>query len=219
MYKSGQEGLIGPGSNDYGRTKTSNFFSQKNTGGLSDQEMLDALHQAKSKVQEPYKPDNRENNPPNKSHSWEVTEFIGNSSEPKTITRIHDGESFTIGDYVTNGTKMKGCIEKFEYSFKTDQVFVFTDWSGIGMNLNSLQHTMKLPSAHQIGHKVWLRFGDEATLKDCEVIKVHFSESKVLYDVEVSGMYDKAYQKKGEPQKWATRLYNVDSCFVTALTN
>lgn len=59
-------------------------------------------------------------------------------------------------------------------------------------------HT-KLPSRFQIGEKVELAFYGNGEVKNCEVIKVHFTESKVLYDVQVAEL---------------TRLYNVDSCYV-----
>jgi len=202
--------------------------------------------------------------------NWEVTAFQGNSSEAKTIRRIHDGKSFSIGDHVTDGNRMHGHIEKFDYSFKSDSVFVYTDWSKVGFSLDGLEHFVEpditaklvsfgnylfqrygimvhsdegqnvpmyprqvsdadlqnwnvgqiversLPSAHQIGEKVVLSFGATGQLTDCEVIKVHFSESKVLYDVEVSGNYDSSYDIEATgDKKWHTRLYNVDSCFVT----
>lgn len=76
----------------------------------------------------------------------------------------------------------------------------------------------KLPSAHQIGAKVQLQFGDQATLADCEVIKVHFSDSKVLYDIEVTGDFPPAHKEQGY-DKWHTRLYNVDSAFVSPTTS
>lgn len=139
--------------------------------------------------------------------NWEVVAFQGNSSEAETIKRISDGEVFTIGNYVTNGTKMKGSIERFSYSFKDDMVFVYTDWSGVGMNLDSLQHTTKLPSKHQIGHPVTVVFHPAKMLRDCEVIKVHFTESKVLYDLEL--MY---HDNNGK--KCFTRLYNIEEEFV-----
>ena len=70
----------------------------------------------------------------------------------------------------------------------------------------------KLSSGHQLGDSVHLAFGSEGTLTHCKVIKVHFTESKVLYDIEVSGSYD---EDNGQGCSWSTRLYNVDSCFVT----
>ena len=56
--------------------------------------------------------------------------------EPHSILRHFDDELFSIGDFVTNGTKMRGKILSF--SFLNDQVFVETDWSKVGMNLDSL---------------------------------------------------------------------------------
>lgn len=199
--------------------------------------------------------------------NWEVTAFQGNSSEPKTIKRISDGISFKVGDHVTDGNRMHGHIEKFDYSFQSDSVFVYTDWSKIGFSLDMMQHfeeqgiTAKLvsfgnylferynvkvtaddgsnvpmylrqvtdadlqnwnvgqmcertlPSAHQIGDAVILSFGSTGALNDCEVIKVHFSAGKVLYDVQVNGNYE--HSKDHPAGTWNTRLYNVDSVFVS----
>lgn len=150
---------------------------------------------------------------------WEVLGFIGESSDPETIKRLKDGEIFTIGDYVANGVKMKGYIQKFDYSFRNDEVFVYTTWSGVGMNLDSIQHATKLPSGHQIDDHVWLSFGDEGVLRNCTVSKVHFSNSKVMYDIDISGELDIAYAMKkgkdGERKRWHTRIHNVDSAFVS----
>ena len=143
--------------------------------------------------------------------NWEVLTFVGNSTEPQSIKRLKDNVVFCLGDYVTNGTPMKGGIEKFDYSFKDDEVYVYTDWSGVGMNLASLEHTQKLPCEHQIGHLVTLIFGSYM-VPNCEVIKAHFSNDKVLYDVKVT---------EGTPSisrttDWSTRLYNVEEQFVFA---
>lgn len=150
------------------------------------------------------------------ARSWEVVDFKGQSTEPYSIRRTSDGEVFSVGDYVTNGTKMKGYIEKFEYSFKSDDIFVYTDWSGVGMNLGSLQLANRLPSGHQIGDKVVLSFGSEGSLNNCTVNKVHFSAGKVMYDVEVHGRYEQTSEHPAGI--WTTRLYNVDSVFVTKPT-
>lgn len=151
---------------------------------------------------------------------WEVVSFIGNSTDPQSIIRLSDGKVFSIGGHVTNGTQMHGRIERFEYSFKGNDIYVFTDWSGVGMNLASLAEYRPLPSGHQLGEPVHLVFGNEGTLTHCKVIKVHFTESKVLYDIEVSGNFDawKDVVDQEDVKKnniWSTRLYNVDSCFVT----
>jgi len=71
-----------------------------------------------------------------------------------------------------------------------------------------------LPSGHQIDDEVNLCFGDTGTLKSCRIIKVHFSESKVLYDVSIPVICEDLENKVHTAY---TRLYNVDSAFVTAL--
>lgn len=79
----------------------------------------------------------------------------------------------------------------------------------------------KLPSRFQIGDKVKLVFGDAGTLTNCRILKVHFSESKVLYDVEVIMHYqmiDTDFSKDMDTylkEEFLTRLYNVDSAFLT----
>lgn len=60
--------------------------------------------------------------------------------------RHSDNEVFTIGDFVTNGTKMRGKILSF--SFLNDQVFVETDWSKVGMNLDSI---VKIDDERELG--------------------------------------------------------------------
>lgn len=70
----------------------------------------------------------------------------------------------------------------------------------------SSQSVRRLPSRFQIDDKVELNFNDAGQINNCEIIKVHFSESKVLYDVEIAFHVEK--------EEFSTRLYNVDSCFV-----
>lgn len=139
---------------------------------------------------------------------WEVLSCVGNSTEPQSIKRSRDNAVFSLQDYVTNGTRMKGHILKFEYNFKDDSVFVMTDWSCVGMNLDSLSQAIKLPSQHQIGHFVVLDFGEVGKILNCEINKVHFAEGKVLYDVVIH-----LNGKRGIVGP-TTRLYNVDSVFV-----
>lgn len=77
-----------------------------------------------------------------------------------------------------------------------------------------------LPSRFQIGEKVKLNFFSAGELSRGEVIKIHFSESKVLYDVEIVVSTEDEADKPDEqardylPQIMVTRLYNVDSVFV-----
>lgn len=67
----------------------------------------------------------------------------------------------------------------------------------------------KLPSAHQIDDPVKLclmQNGERIPQIDCEVHTVHFTKSKVKYDLVV--ILD-------PEQNLATRMYNVDSAFVS----
>lgn len=80
-----------------------------------------------------------------------------------------------------------------------------------------LKEKRYLPSKHQIGDKVIMNFYGSGRIEDCEVLKVHFTEGSVSYDLEISGLYDESYQEPGkEPKKWHTRVYNVEASFVTA---
>lgn len=60
----------------------------------------------------------------------------------------------------------------------------------------------KLPSKFQIKDLVSIEMG-LILIPNCRILKVHFSEKKVLYDVEI--MYETGQ---------VTRMYNVDSVFV-----
>jgi len=64
-----------------------------------------------------------------------------------------------------------------------------------------------LPSRFQIGDSVELEFYGNGRIKNCKVIKVHFTESKVLYDVSVNHPAEDNY----------TRLYNIDSVFIDSI--
>lgn len=61
-----------------------------------------------------------------------------------------------------------------------------------------------LPSRFQLGYQVRLNFFDAGSINKCEILKVHFSPGKVLYDVGVTISGNTNY----------TRIYNVDSVFV-----
>jgi|GEM_PF-6505589 len=77
----------------------------------------------------------------------------------------------------------------------------------------------RLPSRHQIGDRVKVVLNDSGEITNAEIIKVHFTESKVFYDLVVFFHYAKPADE-GQPVEYqedmtgATRLYNVDSCFV-----
>lgn len=64
-----------------------------------------------------------------------------------------------------------------------------------------------LPSRFQLGDVVSVRFKD-FTISKAYVIKVHFTESKVLYDLNVCILGD------GGDTLTTTRIYNVDSAII-----
>lgn len=63
---------------------------------------------------------------------------------------------------------------------------------------------MTLPSQHQIGDSVWFNLWSNSI--PAEVHAVHFSASKVKYDLNV-------VPNKGD----TTRIYNVDSVFISKI--
>lgn len=65
---------------------------------------------------------------------------------------------------------------------------------------------LKLPSSKQIGDAVIVDFGIGMRSENASVIKVHFTESKVMYDLEIN------FTELNND--YSTRLYNVDSVFV-----
>ena len=83
-----------------------------------------------------------------------------------------------------------------------------------------------LPSRFQINDPVELHFNDSGAIKNCSVIKVHFTEMKVLYDVEVECHYanlpvtviaedgEQIHKTTYTDEKYHTRLYNIDSANV-----
>lgn len=79
-------------------------------------------------------------------------------------------------------------------------------------NFDQVVTDQKLPSRFQNGDKVEVNFGDAGRIGNCEIIKVHFTESKVLYDVKTS------WKLEGGG-KAETRFYNVDSAFVESAEN
>lgn len=135
----------------------------------------------------------------------------GTSAVPFSVkclspTFFRDNPVFTIGDYVTNGTKMKGNITGFEFFVdeETSELICFVQhtWSGIGMGLSDIYHTQKLPSRFQIGEYVSIRFKPNFVVDKAEVTKVHFTENKVQYDLRVE-------LGKGSG-KTSTKIYNVE---------
>lgn len=84
--------------------------------------------------------------------------------------------------------------ESFEYKIKLPQ--------------HNYYSSNVLPSQYQIGDSVSLEFYQSGLIRNAEIFKVHFTDSKVLYDVfiplstDINGKVD------------YTRLYNIDSVCV-----
>lgn len=142
--------------------------------------------------------------------TFNVISYADKNFNPHTVERLIDkqwDENFAIGDYVTNGTKMKGKIIRFELSNDLQSLFVYTDWSNVGMNLESVYKIEQLPAQHQIGDKVNFSitqsFGESPYPFTAEVKAVHFYAGKVKYDLEIP-----------IAEEAPTRIYNIDSCFV-----
>lgn len=68
---------------------------------------------------------------------------------------------------------------------------------------------LKLPSAHQPGDAVDLCFPSRTEIS-AKVLKVHFTESKVCYDLELAFVLS-------SQEIHYTRIYNVDSAFVNGV--
>ena len=70
--------------------------------------------------------------------------------------------------------------------------------------LQKLSDKRLLPSRYQVGDIVNVNFVQVGFVKDCKIIKVHFTHDKIFYDVAVNINATRI-----------TRLYNIDSVFVT----
>lgn len=147
--------------------------------------------------------------------NFEILSFRPNKSggtetafRPYSVKRLHDGEIFTLGDLVTNGTQMVGKITGFK--LLEDKVYVSHTWSGIGMGLDSLKkHKIKeLPSDIQLNQVVIASFLKGRGL--CTVRGIHFFPDRIKYDLGVwlgDGSVD-------DPER-ETRIYNVDQEFIS----
>lgn len=75
-----------------------------------------------------------------------------------------------------------------------------------------------LPSRFQNGDPVVVYLGTAGIIQNCVVIKVHFTESKVLYDVEVRWQHlesaDNVSAGVDKERYLFDRLYNLDSAVV-----
>jgi hypothetical protein len=168
-------------------------------------------------------------------HNWEVVTYLNDKFTPASIRRLNDDQTFAINDYITNGTQMRGHITKFELSSDLNEVFVYTDWSGIGMDLDHVYHidSRKLPSKFQHGDSVIVQFDSNQRLHG-KVTKVSFTVAKVLYDVEVAITVPGAeFESKishlvlgtdssdDRPSKqvFYTRIHSIDAAFVRSSTD
>lgn len=79
-----------------------------------------------------------------------------------------------------------------------------------------IESVSKLPSRYQIDDKVVVSFGLSGRIENCKVIKVHFTKSKVLYDIEIA---IECEDLDGKESTSYTRVYNIDSCFVEEMSD
>jgi hypothetical protein len=73
----------------------------------------------------------------------------------------------------------------------------------------------QLPSNHQLGQLVSVNLYDAGFIREAKVIKVHFTEAKILYDLEICT----GKSPVGEEHNIYTRLYNIDSVYVKDFVN
>lgn len=111
------------------------------------------------------------------------------NSRTVIITTVKEGQEPQKTDYYLRG-------DTFQTQTSDGTIYYFT--------LPELSAN-KLPSKYQIGDSVNLNFGGESFIVG-KVIKVHFTESKVSYDLEV--------KVENPNTSWFTRLYNVDSALI-----
>lgn len=72
-----------------------------------------------------------------------------------------------------------------------------------------------LPSTWQLGDRVIVNFGVNGNFRG-EIIKIHFTESKVTYDLEIE-ILSNLVGSSVTQSLGVTRIYNVDSAFVGSL--
>jgi hypothetical protein len=141
------------------------------------------------------------------------------NSTPYSVRRFSDDEVFTVGDFVSNGTKIKGKILAFNLYTNTDgnlMMFVETDWSKVGMGLDDIFKLVITPSKFQVMETVSVHFGQENPDGDVpvrpmagKVLAVHFYKDshknsvRIKYDVEIKIAFEES-----------TRIYNIDEKFL-----
>ncbi len=146
------------------------------------------------------------------TESYELTckNFSSKEREIKSVKVLETGKEFNVGDYIENSkNRMHGHIERFELDETSERkrVFVYTDWSGVGFNIEAAVHKMKLPSKLQPEDPGYFVFGPY--IIPCYILAVHFYKSKVKYDLEL----EHTVSVGGIPTH-TTRTYMIDSVFV-----
>lgn len=172
---------------------------------LNNNNMIDEIMKKYSHLEEAY--DSKESM---KEHflSGEVTMPIKDAVEIGEHSFPDVKPLVSFGNYLLNKCKVKGHDLDGEACF--DRQVTHADlynWREANPGILNQKETT-LPSKYQINDNVRLDFFDAGFVKNCTVIKVHFTDSKVLYDVDVTIGTD----VNGKPNK--TRLYNIDSCFL-----
>jgi sRNA-binding regulator protein Hfq len=128
---------------------------------------------------------------------------------PTSIKRLRDDTVWSIDDFVTNGTKMKGYIKEFEFylSEETSSLtcYVSHTWSGVGMALENLQPAT--PNTPEFYNKQVVSFRLNGTSHNATVRAVHQHENKVRYDLDIW------LEESGGNQ--STRIHNVDSDLIS----
>lgn len=119
-------------------------------------------------------------------------------------------------DYFKNKEEFINNFDSGEVKISMPDVLAFFDkWAN---------NNPTLPSRFKIFDEVELDFLEAGKISNCYILKVHFSESKVLYDVSVLvqtiPLTPEEIEKTRDgktvfpSRNYRTRLYNIDSCFV-----
>lgn len=79
-------------------------------------------------------------------------------------------------------------------------------------------YSRALPSAFQLGEIVYLDFGESGRIDGASIIKVHFTNNNVLYDVEIVICNSESFTEETIiKNNKTTRLYNIDSNVVNCI--
>lgn len=199
--KSGENGLIGPGSNDYGRSE---FYTPPSKSKAETTGMLGAI--------DPYRDNSKEIGGTaeitRRLGGCEILSYVGNSTQIQSLKRESDDEVFSIGDKFecTNfdGVVPHGVIRGFEYSVKNDTFFISHTWSGIGFSINGIKHRKPLVGDYCVGDTVSVVLQSHV-IEDCVILKIHFDNKGIWYDLEVGA------HCKVEEGVTKNRLYNVSA--------